>query len=176
MISLKNLMASLTSAILLMSMSSGANAAIITPAYNFVYTCVSCLVKEVDWQLLSTPVISSSAASGYFDINNVKTSIGTENIYFYTPALNGGFNLDTGATVKMEAYGAQLFTGTLTSPTFVLGTYATVEQLGCSVKGTCASQLVISRAVPEPATLSLLALGLVAFTVARRKASRRDSI
>lgn len=83
--------------------------------------------------------------------------------------LNGG--LSDGSYYNF--YGAQLFTGNLTAPTFKLGTFDLYDDPGADPVGT----LVISAeasAVPEPAAWATMLCGLGMIGGAMRRRTRAD--
>lgn len=171
----KHVFAAATTVLMLTAFSSSASAAITptpVPTYNFDYKCAFCTIKEISFDLLATPTVSSVSSTS-FTITNVATSIGLENLSFFLSGNYGGFRVDspTSNTTLADVYGLQLFTGTLSNPTFTLGTFATTTTVGCT--NNCAGQLVISSSVPEPTTVALLGLGLLGFAASRHKAAKK---
>lgn len=149
-----------------------AGAAQAAPMYHFDYTCAGCAIPGISFDLAASPTVSSSDATT-FTITNVSTAPGpvSADLTFLDASELGGFQAfdPLSNAFLANATGDQLFTGPLSSPTFILKTFATVDS-SCDLG--CASSLTISAAgvaVPEPATASLFGLALAGFAVARRK-------
>lgn len=129
----------------------------------------------IDFSLPSTPDASSQSQPGYdVQLNDISTSVNgahqTNTLYFYTNDAGGGLQF---ADNSFNLFGAQLFSGTVYDPTFLLGTFALSTS---SDGGSADSSLTISPAgaapsspnvstVPEPSSL-LLSTGALAFLAA----------
>jgi PEP-CTERM motif len=118
------------------------------------------------WQLPGTPTISPGnfSTNVFFTIPTVSYSENgvaqpPELFDFFPSGNGGGFDLFNGTSYLLDEYGAQLYTGSESDPTFVPGTYDLTELSGA------AGTLVItgpSGTVPEPGSLALLATGILA--------------
>jgi hypothetical protein len=112
-----------------------------------------------EWQLPSSPTPDFVDSTLFFQINNVSfTENGagdTGTFSFFSTADGGGLALDTISTTSINAFGAQLYTGTEANPTFLTGVFSLNEGSSTS---TDIGTLTIT---PEPSTLLLLFGGLV---------------
>jgi hypothetical protein len=118
----------------------------------------------------------SSTGSNYFDLTNVAATYNGgpatfSNLYFYTSSGDGGLFAQLSGGGGVNLGGAQLFTGTIASPTFSLGTFALSDDGFFSTKYSLT--ISAAAAVPEPGTwaMMLLGFGAIALTVRRRIAT-----
>lgn len=106
-------------------------------------------------------------------------TISLDDVEFYTAASEGGltiFNPGTGNPVldvyQLGTSGTQLFRGSVTAPTFLLGTFQLTDDLGNPTYSVHISR--VPAVTPEPSSLLLLgtgAAGLVG-TFSRRRGLR----
>ncbi|MGH9575704.1 MAG: PEP-CTERM sorting domain-containing protein [Candidatus Acidiferrales bacterium] len=107
-----------------------------------------------------------------FTLNQGPSMVG--DVAFFSDALFGGFALATyppgpGQTYFANTGGPVLYTGPESSPTFDLGTF-TVDDVTAGSTGALTITAINATATPEPSTLLLTGLGLVAlFWVARKR-------
>ncbi len=129
----------------------------------------------IDFSLPSSPQASSQSQPGYdVQLNDVSMSVSgapqTNGLDFFTNAAGGGLQFADGA---FNLYGAQLFSGAVYDPTFLLGTFALSSYYD---GGPVDSSLKISSAgaapsapdvatVPEPSSF-LLSTGALAILAA----------
>jgi hypothetical protein len=115
------------------------------------------------WDLASSPVISGSYPLVDFEVENVAYAIngvgqGAASLDFYTYGAGGGFDLGTDSEgLLVDQYGLATFSGWLTSPTFILGTYKLTDSFGIP-DGTLKISAVNA---PEPSSLLLTSMGLI---------------
>lgn len=128
--------------------------------------------KDASFTLDSEPD-PSSAGNGRFTFKKVEVttpkSTSKQTINFYTSQYGGGFNFNNSG--KFDAYGPQLFSGTIADPTFHTGVYTMTKSFNGVVLGT----LTVSAmsAVPEPATWAMILLGF-AFTGSMMRKGRKQ--
>lgn len=129
----------------------------------------------IDFSLPSSPEASSQSQPGYdVQLNDVSMSVNgvqqTNGLYFYTNDAGGGLQFSDGT---FNLFGAQLFSGTVFDPTFLLGTFELSSYydggqgdsiLTISPAGAPPSSPDVST-VPEPSSL-LLSTGALAFLAA----------
>jgi hypothetical protein len=130
----------------------------------------------IDFSLPSSPEVSSHSQSGWdsqsgyaVQLNDVSMTVNGEQqnngLYFYTNDYGGGLQFTNGT---FDLFGAQLFSGNVHHPTFLLGTFGLSSSYD---GGPVDSSLKISSSeaapsspnmstVPEPSSLLLSAGGL----------------
>jgi hypothetical protein len=135
------------------------------------------------FQIDSSPVVSAGDHPGYFRVLNVAGTfagiVGSRNVSFYeAPATGGGmaiwqFDPLVRYDTEMAVVGAQVFTGPIDAPTFLLGSYDFTGAVG-AVDGKSV-QLLIS-AVPEVDTWLMMIAGIgILGAAARVRNSKRAS-
>ena len=120
--------------------------------FNLTGPAVSGFTGNNNWSLDSSPSVSGSANGAYFNINNVSTDLGNDNIFFYNTN-DGGLIADS---FGVNIFGAQVYSGAESSPTFILGSYTGKQ----NDVGPADYTLTISD-TPEPGSLFLLGSGLI---------------
>jgi hypothetical protein len=108
----------------------------------------------------------AATGTGFFTLQNVPgTSDGAATTFaqlsFFDAAHDGGYSL---------LGGPQLFTGTLASPTFTLGTFALSDDGFVSFKYNLS--ITDAASVPEPATWAMMLLGFAGIGLALRRRTR----
>lgn len=138
------------------------------------------------WTLPASPVPASSASDLFtvfgapFTMNGA--SEGMAQIDFFTLSDFGGFELTTNngmGTLILNEFGAQIFSGSTSDPTFIPGTYSFTGEgtLSMGLTGTLTitagpngdSFTYDLSSVPEPASLLLISSGLLPFLGLARK-------
>lgn len=101
------------------------------------------------------------------DVTNPKKT-SKKTINFFTSAYGGGFNFNKASA--FDAYGPQVFSGTIADPTFHTGVYTMSKSFNGTVLGT----LTVSAmsAVPEPATWAMILLGFAVTGGMMRKSKK----
>jgi outer membrane protein assembly factor BamB len=116
------------------------------------------------WEVPTNPVITPGNASpgNYFTLTDLSFSengvvmVGTMD--FYNTSMLGGFDLLSGNSYLCDADGPQLYTGPENAPTLLTGNFSLLD-FGNGYTATYGNALAATT-VPEPSTLSLLAVGL----------------
>jgi hypothetical protein len=122
--------------------------------------------------MLDSSPTPSAVYSDFFTLENVLVtfdgSTTLTNLSFFDSLYDGGFS---GGALSLG--GGQLFTGSLASPTFKLGTFDLSDDAFFSFKYTLS---VTSGAVPEPSawTMILLGFGAIAFRMRHRERERKQ--
>ena len=93
----------------------------------------------------------------------------TFDLLFYDSSESGGFDISG----LLNTAGDQLFTGTTSNPTFILGTF-TLSTYGSSDRAYTLTISSMDAAVPEPSSWAMMLLGFTALgVVARRNRSNK---
>jgi hypothetical protein len=129
---------------------------------------------DIQFILPKSPIPTLPLDNFGFRIDDVAVSFnGSDQVYFVwiqTPeaAFSGGFRLTTAFANHFMGTGEQLFTGTVSAPTFMPGTYQLTRFID-TLPGT--GTLIISD-VPEPDSWALMiaGFGLLGAVVRRRRA------
>lgn len=146
----------------------GGVAAAAAPTYQFTLTGG----YSATWQLEATPVPDDFFTGNSFTVWNVAgafpgASTAVTDLTFFNAAHRGGMSIyDFNAGVSLlSTDGPQIYTGTESTPTFSLGSFALTEYQGAGQYILTVSEV---GAVPEPASVALLLGGLAAVAVVRR--------
>jgi hypothetical protein len=119
------------------------------------------------WQLPVNPTPSASSQGFDFTFTNFTMTengssvVGT--LDFYTNAWGGALDFFTNSSVLIDAFGLQLFNGSVGSPTMLGGTYWVIDFGGNDNNPNnpvYIGELQVAS-VPEPSTLLLLLVGTV---------------
>jgi hypothetical protein len=140
---------------------------------QFTYTIGS---STYSWQLPSTsfPGWGNFNLGEFFTLNDVLYSVdgGPANhgdFDFYTDNAGGGFDLYTNSgTVKINAFGQELFSGPAFFPTFLTGTFPMLD-IANNPSGQWGSLTIgpVSKA-PEPSAVLFLVSGLLGLALVSR--------
>jgi hypothetical protein len=122
---------------------------------------------ELLFDLPASPTPPSFTVASGFGMTSVPVTVGgvsetASSIVFFDSTSSGGFEAN-GLSVIYATQGAQLFSGSNGMPTFSVG----VHVLAPFLAACCAGTLTISNA-PEPASLTLMAMGLAGLGVVLR--------
>jgi hypothetical protein len=154
--------------LLLLSFSLLAASQVRADGINYSYTSGG---NTFTWTLPTNPVVAPGnghlgegfTLPGVSFLENGTPMIGTLDFFNSASVFGGGFDLHNGLGYLINAFGPQLYIPPETAPTMTmsLGTFSFVDY-GSDVNGTSppsVTQLQVTS-VPEPSTLSLLAIGL----------------
>ncbi|HKV46960.1 MAG TPA: PEP-CTERM sorting domain-containing protein [Candidatus Acidoferrales bacterium] len=158
------------------SLNATSPAVVSSGEYDFTYVVGS---NTYAWSI-PEPVAAMGVVSGAsfafdgipFTLNQGPSMLG--DVEFFSDSFFGGFALATyppgaGQTYFANTGGPVLYTGPESSPTFDLGTFS-VEDVTAGTTGAITISEVNATATPEPSTLLLTGLGVVAlFWVARKR-------
>jgi hypothetical protein len=153
-----------SAALLLLSFSLLAASQIRADGIDYSFTSGS---NTFTWTLPTNPVIAPGDAhppDGFtipnwsFSENGVPM-VGTFD--FFSTLFLGGFDLKSNGGILINAMGDQLYSGPETAPTMLTGSFG-VADFGSDTSGSNPPTMVMlqPKSVPEPSTLSLLAMGL----------------
>ncbi len=125
------------------------------------------------FSLNSSPIPSGTSSTDFLmsDVAGIYNGSPTnfDELFFFVTSDGGGLQLNTLSLGTLyDLAGSQLFSGTTSNPTFILGNYS---------MSTYGSEdhlysLSISSAVPEPATWTMMMLGFGAIGLALRQRRR----
>jgi hypothetical protein len=161
---IRSITAAAGAAVLLLS-GTGANA-----AQNYQFTITG--DYSATWQLRSTPAPDDIFNGESFTVWSVAgtfpgASTPVTDLTFFNAGHGGGisiFDFNAGASL-LSSDGPQLFSGTESSPTFLLGTFTLTEYRGAGQYTLAVTQV---GEVPEPGSMTLLLCGLMAVGCVRR--------
>jgi hypothetical protein len=131
------------------------------------------------WQLESTVSPDVAFDGSYFtlwDVPGFSDAIwGVADLSFFHANNGGGLAIEDfyGFAILLLTDGPQLYSGSESSPTFLIGTYALTEY-----QGSGNYTLTIAATVPEPETYALMlgGLGVVGLIARRRKTEAETTV
>lgn len=155
------------------------DASTVATIQSYDFTFVPTSGPTYTWSI-GNPVPSVSEIPGdSFIVNDISYTVGTTEdtgtMKFFSSTNGGGFILAAEAfpaNYLLDEFGASIYTGSEYSPTFDIGTFTfgNTAAGNSSPAGTLTIAAVTTTATPEPSTLLLTGLGLVAlFWVARKR-------
>ena len=117
------------------------------------------------------------AYSGFsYWLNGSNTGVSPFALTFFTAALGGMFDLRLTVDDSFSFFGSQMFSGPTFSPTMLEGTFIAGEYGGIFVGTSMVQSLEgtqVTATIPEPATFSLGAAGLLLLAGATRRVGRQ---
>ena len=157
-----------SAALLLLSFSLLAASQVRADEINYSYSSAG---NTFTWTLPTNPVIAPADVDAglSFTIPNLSflengvPLVGTFD--FFSFGNGGGFDLIGGGGFLINAFGDQVYSGPESAPTMLTGGFGTFEDFGSDTSGETSNPgtlkgTLVSTSVPEPSTLSLLAIAL----------------
>jgi len=155
------------------------DASTVATVQSFDFTFVPTSGATYTWSVVNPVPATSQIPNDSFILDNVSYMVGTTAdtglLKFFSANNGGGFILadDASATSYiLDEFGPSVYTGPEAAPTFNTGTFTfgNTAAGNSSPAGTLTIAAVTTTATPEPGTLLLTGLGLVAlFWVARKR-------
>ncbi len=148
-----------------------AGTALASPVDTFTITGVG---VDITFSLPATPTPSDNTLGYYFTMNSVPVTVnGSANPYtvdFYNTSNSGGLDMSPGAANQfvVNTAGAQLYSGSESTPTFVAGVYPETSLGGADYNGP----FTLTIATPEPSMAFLILPAFMGIVGIRRKLAK----